>query len=353
MKQKTNEKGITLIALVITIIVMLILVAVTVTIAMDGGLFTKSKDAGDKTTIEAEKETLTNVALGEYDGVKGGIDLDNVKESLKTGNTKNKWTNVKKDIDNNIITLQGTQSGEWYVIYGSGTVEKIENTTENDGVITAKITLDSQTTTITLSEEATTSSNSLTLQQRQYSGYDGVIIEIVDAELSDDQVKSIIKASIEDDYEEEYDNYYAAIGELYDREFSEEFIFTSKEDCISNLELSQDATDLEILNACFKAEYTTIQEAGLENLFWLGGSKVLVKLPDNNSPDEYDFCDEKYELIPPKTGIYFYNNILAYFGDKKTGEYTITLKNNTFNVNLTGKITITNLQSGEVIEKEK
>ncbi len=153
MKQKTNEKGITLIALVITIIVMLILVAVTVTIAMDGGLFTKSKDAGDKTTIEAEKETLTNVALGEYDGVKGGIDLDNVEESLKTGNTKDKWTNIKKDSAKNIITLQGKQSGKWYVIYGSGTVEKIKNTTENDGVVTATITLDSQTTTITLSGE--------------------------------------------------------------------------------------------------------------------------------------------------------------------------------------------------------
>ncbi len=158
MKQKTNEKGITLIALVITIIVMLILVAVTVTIAMDGGLFSKGETAGKETTIEAEKETLTNVVLGEYDGVKGGIDLDNLENSLINGNTKNKWTNVKKDIDNNIITLQGTQSGEWYVIYGSGTVEKIENATENEGKLTALIRLNGTTKTITLigNEDKTT-----------------------------------------------------------------------------------------------------------------------------------------------------------------------------------------------------
>ena len=44
-----NEKGITLIALVITIIVMLILTAVTVTMAVNGGLFEYAKKAGEAT----------------------------------------------------------------------------------------------------------------------------------------------------------------------------------------------------------------------------------------------------------------------------------------------------------------
>lgn len=47
-----GQKGITLVALVITIIVMLILVAVTVTIAINGGLFGTAKDAA-KNTNEA------------------------------------------------------------------------------------------------------------------------------------------------------------------------------------------------------------------------------------------------------------------------------------------------------------
>ncbi len=40
-----GQKGITLVALIITIIVMLILVAVTVTVALDGGLIGKTQEA--------------------------------------------------------------------------------------------------------------------------------------------------------------------------------------------------------------------------------------------------------------------------------------------------------------------
>lgn len=44
-----GEKGITLVALVITIIVMLILVAVSVTIAINSGLFNTAKNAVNQT----------------------------------------------------------------------------------------------------------------------------------------------------------------------------------------------------------------------------------------------------------------------------------------------------------------
>ena len=54
MKQ---QKGITLVALVITIIVMLILVAVSVTVALKGGLFTTAKSATSSTNAERGKET--------------------------------------------------------------------------------------------------------------------------------------------------------------------------------------------------------------------------------------------------------------------------------------------------------
>lgn len=51
-----GQKGITLVALVITIIVMLILVGVSVTVAINGGLFTKAKEGAANTTLEAGKE---------------------------------------------------------------------------------------------------------------------------------------------------------------------------------------------------------------------------------------------------------------------------------------------------------
>lgn len=51
-----GQKGITLIALVITIIVMLILVGVSVTVALNGGLFDTAKNAVDRTNEELVKE---------------------------------------------------------------------------------------------------------------------------------------------------------------------------------------------------------------------------------------------------------------------------------------------------------
>ena len=59
-----QNKGITLIALIITIIVMMILVAVSVTVALNGGLFGTAKDAASKTQIEAEKEMLLSAVVG-------------------------------------------------------------------------------------------------------------------------------------------------------------------------------------------------------------------------------------------------------------------------------------------------
>ena len=57
--QQKKEKGITLIALVITIIVLLILAGVTVaTLTGDNGLLTKTNEAKESTEIETEKEII-------------------------------------------------------------------------------------------------------------------------------------------------------------------------------------------------------------------------------------------------------------------------------------------------------
>ena len=58
-----EQKGITLVALVITIIVMLILVGVSVTIALNGGLFETAKDARDRT--ESERDNELNLSNGQ------------------------------------------------------------------------------------------------------------------------------------------------------------------------------------------------------------------------------------------------------------------------------------------------
>lgn len=65
MKKTRENKGITLIALIITIIVMLILVGVSVNVALNGGLFDTAKTAAEKTdqAVQGEKDLAVYVEL--------------------------------------------------------------------------------------------------------------------------------------------------------------------------------------------------------------------------------------------------------------------------------------------------
>lgn len=63
-----GQKGITLVALIITIIVMLILVAVTITIALQGGLFTTTKETAQGTNEAAKAEQNLADGLVNVDG---------------------------------------------------------------------------------------------------------------------------------------------------------------------------------------------------------------------------------------------------------------------------------------------
>ena len=83
-----KEKGITLIALVITIIVMLILVGVTITVAMQGELFGTARKASRGTQIQAEKEKLWTAGMGAM-GENGEIDFSKLDENLPDGFTGN------------------------------------------------------------------------------------------------------------------------------------------------------------------------------------------------------------------------------------------------------------------------
>ena len=89
MKKLNKQKGITLIALVITIIVMLILVAVTISMAINGGLFEKAgKATGDtKNAMNAEQ------ALASGQITIGGITYASIDDYL-AGNplAEHNWT---------------------------------------------------------------------------------------------------------------------------------------------------------------------------------------------------------------------------------------------------------------------
>ena len=71
-----NKRGITLIALIITIIVMLILVAVVINVAYQERLFEKARVAAYNTQREAYKEELLSAVASTYDE----ITAENVKK---------------------------------------------------------------------------------------------------------------------------------------------------------------------------------------------------------------------------------------------------------------------------------
>ena len=95
-KELKTNKGITLIALVITIIVMLILVAVTITMAINGGLFGHARTAGRKTNnAVADEQALGTgrIKIGDYwydspeDYVKGIKSADQGDDEVTDGGT--------------------------------------------------------------------------------------------------------------------------------------------------------------------------------------------------------------------------------------------------------------------------
>ena len=119
MKKFTKEKGITLIALIITIIVMLILVAVTISVALNGGLFEKARNAAEQTQLEANKESLQHAIISAMgiDGVINFTELNNEAENLgftvKASRVYEKDGYIYKvNKTTGIITVEKANSGE-------------------------------------------------------------------------------------------------------------------------------------------------------------------------------------------------------------------------------------------------
>ncbi len=156
---KRNQKGITLIALIITIIVMLVLVGVTINVALNGGLFEKGEKAAYQTNVATIKEQVA-IKKAEILADNNGkapddyeIDLSDlqISEKLKT-EFQNKLT-ISKDgtlyyIDGEInnkekawleeigigpaITGEGPTGEQTGLIYGKSYVMKMKFTFESE-----------------------------------------------------------------------------------------------------------------------------------------------------------------------------------------------------------------------------
>lgn len=127
MKTKfKNAKGITLIALVITIIVLLIFAGVTIaTLTGDNGILTQAGKAKDKTTEAESIERVQVEVAGSY-GLDGTIDKDQLNKNLgniaglKIGESNFGGENIVKELP---VTV--TLNGYDIEINSNGGVEKI------------------------------------------------------------------------------------------------------------------------------------------------------------------------------------------------------------------------------------
>ena len=125
-RMQKNSKGITLIALVITIIVLLILAGVTIaTLTGDNGILNQAGKAKDKTTEAEAIERVQVEVAGSY-GIDGTIDKEQLNKNLK--NINGLIYNEKPLSDSNKIAnlpATVTLNGYYIVINANGGVEKI------------------------------------------------------------------------------------------------------------------------------------------------------------------------------------------------------------------------------------
>ena len=88
---KTKERGITLIALIITIIVIIVLVTVTITVTLgENGIIKKSKQAKELNRIKEIQETI----LMEYSTERAESEKKN--EKFKEANLANRINQTKR-----------------------------------------------------------------------------------------------------------------------------------------------------------------------------------------------------------------------------------------------------------------
>ena len=116
-----KQKGITLIALIITIIVMLILVGVTVTTAINGGLFEKARIGAKGTQKEVDREKLNMAVAFAYDETTGKIDKAKLIQELGVG-----WIVTESE---GTYLCENERTGNKFKVTAGGEItdEEIEN----------------------------------------------------------------------------------------------------------------------------------------------------------------------------------------------------------------------------------
>ena len=132
---KNDQKGITLVALIITIIVMLILVAVTISIALQGGLFDKARTASKETRIAQVNEAIAlakaDIVSDYYDPTNRTVRANHVVTYLGTApDVGDVATVVNGYLDEKVISVEGaskTTDADGNTVYSFTIVDEDED----------------------------------------------------------------------------------------------------------------------------------------------------------------------------------------------------------------------------------
>ena len=160
-----NKKGITLIALVVTIVVLLILAGVTISLLLDeNGIIAKSKDARTETRVSQIEDEVGMWKQHNFINKESNQAQESADTMLESLISRKLLTEDEIDREQELITIKkkdGTIVKE--ISYGNVTIN-ISKTpaTEKSGAVVLTVDSVDGMTTITNKEEATSFANSIT-----------------------------------------------------------------------------------------------------------------------------------------------------------------------------------------------
>ena len=120
-KIQKNNKGITLVALVITIIILLILAGITINSLTGSGLFKKAELAKEETLIAQYKEKIELIKVETRLSYNGGITLERLNIAFNDSKQRD-WVNESIE-DKNINKIKLTTNDGFIFYITDGTIE--------------------------------------------------------------------------------------------------------------------------------------------------------------------------------------------------------------------------------------
>ena len=160
-----TQKGITLIALIITIIVMLILVGVSVSVALNTGLFSTAQGIAKDTEAHKENETKLSsgkVTIKQEDGTEKEVDIDSfgkVSGTPRIGDyvtySGNSTWQVAKTENNKVTIYSRLSQLTEYTSYNAALIAAGVTTTEEVNAYLNAFAVEGIATSVALGDYAT------------------------------------------------------------------------------------------------------------------------------------------------------------------------------------------------------